>query len=495
MANTVTASVSAPRGDAEIGQFLHENAFVAGAWCAADDGSTLPVYDPATEAQIGNVPSLGVTETRRAIAAASQSLPGWKSRLPQERADILRTWYELIVENREALAKLMTLEQGKPLDEARGEIDYAASFVRWFSEEACRTYGETIPSHLSGSKLMVQREPIGVVATITPWNFPSGMLTRKAAAALAAGCTVVAVVSAETPYSALALADLAEQAGLPAGTFSVLTGEPQIIVPELCSAPEVRALSFTGSTEVGRLLLAAGATTVKKMSMELGGHAPFIVFPDADIEVAAAAAISAKFQTSGQDCLAANRIYVHEQIYDEFVDAFAAAARTLKLGNGFEPGVDIGPLIDTNAVSKCQRHVNDAVKKGAQLVIDGTQTDLGPRFFAPTVLTDISEDMLIFTEETFGPVAGITRFSDEAQVVTSANNTEYGLIAYVYTRDNSRALRLGDALEYGMVAVNTAKITGPSIPFGGIKQSGLGREGARQGIDEFTELKYICMAT
>ncbi len=379
-------------------------------------------------------------------------------------------------------------------DDTRLSVDSQASFVRWFAEEASRTYGDTIPSHLSDSKLTVQREPIGIVATVTPWNFPSGMLTRKAAAALAVGCTVVSYVSSETPFSALALAELAEAAGVPPGVFSVLTGEPQAIVSELCSAPNVRALSFTGSTEVGKILLRQGAETVKKMCMELGGHAPFIVFPDADIETTVAAAIAAKFQTSGQDCLAANRIYVHDDIYENFIELFSKSARTLKVGNGFEPGIDIGPLINTTAVAKCADHVADAINKGARLTAGGTVSDLGERFFTPTVLADVSADMRICQEETFGPVAGILRFRDEKEVVVAANNTEYGLIAYVYTKDNSRVLRISDSLEYGMVAINTAKITGPSIPFGGIKQSGLGREGARQGIEEFTELKYVCMA-
>lgn len=474
---------------------LREQAYFSGGWNNADDGGTIDVFNPATGERIGTVPDLGVAETKRAIAHAHRALPDWRRTLPQERADILRNWYQLIIDHTDQLAILMTTEQGKPLAEAVGEIEYAASFVRWFAEEAQRLYGETIPSHLPNRKLIVQREPIGVVATVTPWNFPAGMLTRKAAAALAAGCTVVAYPSRETPYSALALAALAEQAGLPTGAFSVVTGQSRTIVTELCAAQEVRALSFTGSTEVGRLLLAQCAPTVKKTCMELGGHAPFIAFSDIDIDEVVAAAVDAKYQTSGQDCLAANRIFIHAEIYDEFLIRFSQAVARLKVGAGFDEGVDVGPLINESAVNKCADHVQDAIDQGARLMVGGHRHSLGNHYFEPTVLADVTNDMKISKEETFGPVAAVIPFTDESQVISTANDTEYGLVAYVYTNDIRRAWRLSDALEYGMVAVNSVKITGAPIPFGGIKQSGLGREGARQGIEEFTELKYVCMST
>jgi aspartate-semialdehyde dehydrogenase len=453
----------------------------------------IAVINPASGARIGEVPNLGAGEMRAAIEAARLALPAWRARLPRERGDLLMAWRALILENLEPLARRMTMEQGKPIADARGEIEYAAEFVRWYAEEASRLYGEVIPSHLPDRKMMVQREPIGVVGLVTPWNFPSAMLTRKAAAALAVGCTAVAVPSLETPFSALALADLAEQAGFPPGVFSVLTGEPEELVGELCRNPTVRALSFTGSTRVGRLLAAQCAPSLKRVSLELGGHAPFIVFPDADVQGAARAAVAAKFQTSGQDCLAANRIFAHESVYADFVRAFADGAAALKVGDGLDPETDIGPLINRATFDKAADHVTDALAKGAKLVTGGAPSRPGDLLFPPTVLVDVTANMTIMHEETFGPVAPILRFSDETEVVRAANDTEYGLVAYVYTRDLSRAHRLSDALEYGMVAINTVKLTGAPIPFGGVKQSGLGREGSRHGVDEYTELKYVCI--
>jgi aspartate-semialdehyde dehydrogenase len=475
-------------------RLFREFAFVGGRWRAADGGACIAVTDPATGETIGHVPDLGIAETREAIDAVERAFAPWRALLPQERAKILRKWHDLIAANREDLATLITLEQGKPLAEARGEIDYAASFVQWFAEEARRLDGEMPMSHLPNRLMTVRREPVGVVAAVTPWNFPSAMITRKAAAALAAGCTVVVRPASETPFSALALAELAERAGFPPGVFSVVTGAPEPIVAELCANPLVRAVSFTGSTEIGKRLLRQGADTVKRMSMELGGHAPFIVFSDVDLEEAVEAAVAAKFQTSGQDCLAANRIFVHADIYDPFVARFAERAKALKVGNGFADGVEVGPLMHERAVGKCQAHVDDAVERGARLVAGGRKHVLGGLFYEPTVLAGCDEQMAIFREETFGPVAAIAGFETEAEVVQRANATEYGLAAYLYTRDHDRICRLTETLAAGMVAVNCVKMTGHPIPFGGIKQSGLGREGGRHGIEEFTQLKYVCAA-
>jgi aspartate-semialdehyde dehydrogenase len=389
----------------------------------------------------------------------------------------------------------MTLEQGKPINEARGEIDYAASFVEWFAEEGKRLDGEMPTSHLPSRVMTVRREPVGVTAAVTPWNFPSAMITRKAAAALAAGCPMVVRPASETPFSALALAELGERAGLPAGVFSVVTGDAEPIVGELCANPTVRAVSFTGSTEIGKHLLRQGADTVKRMSMELGGHAPFILFPDVDLEEAVDAAVAAKFQTTGQDCLAANRIYVHADIYDAFVARFAERVAALKVGNGLEEDTEIGPLMHERALAKCQAHVDDALAKGARLMAaGGSGHALGGLFYAPTALANVDETMVIFREETFGPVAAIARFDREDEVLARANDTHYGLAAYLFTRDHDRICRMSERLAYGMVAVNCVKITGAPIPFGGVKESGLGREGGRHGIDEFTELKYVCSA-
>lgn len=475
-------------------RLLREQAYINGKWCAADGGGVIEVTNPADESVLGTVPRMGSVETARAIETAHAALATWRRRLAHERADHLMAWHDEMLAHGEDLARLMTLEQGKPIAESRGEIDYAASFIRWFAEEARRLYGCTIPTHLHGRTLFSQHDPIGVVACVTPWNFPAAMVTRKAAAAIAAACPVVVRPASETPYSALALAELADRAGLPDGVFSVVTGDARTICGEFFRDPRVRAMSFTGSTEVGRLLIEQGAKTVKRMSMELGGHAPFLAFDDMDPGEAADAAVAAKFQTTGQDCLAANRIYVQRGIYEEFLERFRAATANLRVGGGFEEGVDLGPLMNRGAVDKCQEHVDDAVANGARLLAGGGPHERGGLFYQPTVLADVTPRMKISNEETFGPVAAITPFDGEEEALELANDTEYGLVAYLFTHHNPRILRLSEYLEYGMVAVNCVKITGAPIPFGGFKQSGLGREGGHEGITEFTEVKYVCMA-
>jgi len=472
---------------------FRDKAYLDGVWRAAQTGGLIGVHNPADGSLLGHVPDMGAEEAREAVAGAKRAFGEWRQRLAGERAEHLLAWYQLMREHEEDLALLMTLEQGKPLQDSRDEIRYAASFIHWFAEEGRRAYGETIPSHLPDRRLMVVREPIGVCAAATPWNFPSAMLTRKAGAALAAGCTMVARPASETPFSALALAELAERAGLPAGVFSVITGRASTVVGELCSHPDVRAVSFTGSTEVGRLLLAQGAPTIKKMSMELGGHAPFIVFDDVDLDAAVDGAMAAKFQTSGQDCLAANRLFVQRRLYEPFLERFAAATAALKVGAGLEEGVSIGPLMNEQALAKSEAHVRDALDKGARLLTGGRRHPRGGLFFEPAVLADVTPAMRIFREETFGPVAAVLPFSSEDEAVSAANDTEYGLAAYFYTRDIARVHRLVDALEYGMIAVNGVKMTGAPIPFGGVKQSGLGREGSRHGLNEYMELKYVCV--
>ena len=472
---------------------FRQQAYVNGVWCDADSGETESVENPADGSRIGTVPNMGAVETRRAIAAASAAFAQWRGLTATERARALRRWNDLILANRDDLALIMTLEQGKSLAESRGEIEYAASFVEWFAEEAKRAYGEVIPSHLAGRRLIATREPIGVAAAITPWNFPSAMITRKAAAAMAAGCPMIVRPSPETPFSALALAELAGRAGLPKGIFQVVTGDAVAISNALMESAEVRAVSFTGSTEVGRILLAGGAATVKKMSMELGGHAPFIVFDDVDVATASSDAIGAKFVTTGQDCLAANRIFVQDGIYDAFAADFAARAAALKVGAGLEPDVELGPLIDARAIAKLERQVADALSKGARLLTGGKRHARGGLFFEPTVLADATPEMEIFHEETFGPVAALFRFRDEDEVVRQANDSIYGLAAYVYSVDLARAWRVGEQLDYGMVAFNGVKMTGPPVPFGGVKQSGIGREGSRHGLDEYTAIKYFCV--
>ena len=470
---------------------LKEAAFLAGDW-VSDTEATIAVLNPADASNVGCVPRLTPAHVNHAIKAAVKSWPAWKAKRADERAEILHCWDALIRDNRESLATLMTLEQGKPIAESRAEIDYARSFIGWFAEEAQRQYGDVIPSHLPGGRLFVLREPIGVVAAVTPWNFPCAMVTRKAAAAMAAGCPVIVVPSSRTPFSAIALAKLADMAGMPSGVLSVLTGNNSEIVSELCRSNDVRALSFTGSTEVGRLLMRESADTIKKVSLELGGHAPFIVFEDADIDKAVEGCIAAKFTTSGQDCLAANRIYVHREIYDTFASRFTVATARLKVGAGLAEGIDIGPLISIDAVQKCDSQVADALSKGATLLYEGGVRQRGTLFYFPTVLGDIDKSMHIYRDETFGPVAPLIPFDSDTDIAGMANDTIYGLAAYIYTSNVTRAWGVAEALEYGMVSLNTPKMTGPPIPFGGYKQSGLGREGSRFGLDEFSQLKYFC---
>ena len=475
-------------------RLFREQAYINGKWYAADDKGVIEVTNPADESALGTIPHMGAPETARAIDTAHTALATWRRQLAHERADHLMAWHAEMLAHKEDLARLMTLEQGKPIAESRGEIDYAASFIRWYAEEARRLYGCTIPTHLHGRTLFSQHDPVGVVACITPWNFPAAMITRKAAAAIAAGCPVIVRPASETPYSALALAELADRAGLPEGVFSVVTGDARPICGEFFRDSRVRAMSFTGSTEVGRLLIEQGAQTVKKMSMELGGHAPFLAFDDMDPKEAAEMAVAAKFQTTGQDCLAANRIYVQRGIYETFLKHFQAATDRLKVGTGFEEGVELGPLMNQSALDKCQDHVDDAVAQGARVLTGGDRHERGGLFYQPTVLADVTPQMKISCEETFGPVASVAAFDEEDEALRLANDTEYGLVAYLFTHDNSRILRLSEYLEYGMVAVNCVKITGAPIPFGGFKQSGLGREGGHEGITEFTEVKYVCMA-
>jgi aspartate-semialdehyde dehydrogenase len=475
-------------------RLYREQAYINGRWCQAKNGEVRVVTNASTDRVLGTIPMMDQADARAAIESAAAAQTSWQALLPQERAALLRRWYELMLDHKEDLALLMTLEQGKPMADSRGEIDYAAAFVEWYAEEAKRPNVEGITSHLPDRTMIVRREPLGVVALVTPWNFPTAMITRKAAAALAVGCTLVIRPASETPYSALALADLAERAGFPAGVINIVTGEASTIVGEFCSNTVVRGLSFTGSTEVGRLLLRQCADTVKVTVMELGGHAPFLLFPDAGLEAGVKGALAAKFATTGQDCLAANRIFVHESIYEPFIEEFSRSVAVQKVGDGLEPEVQLGPLMHERALAKCEAHVKDAVDKGARLITGGKRHALGHLFYEPTVLADVTSDMAIYREETFGPVAAVMPFNDEAEVVRMANDTEYGLVAYLYTRDLVRAQRMSGALQYGMVAVNTAKITGAPIPFGGVKQSGLGREGSRHGMEAFTELKYICIA-
>ncbi|WP_305984486.1 NAD-dependent succinate-semialdehyde dehydrogenase [Roseibium sp. MMSF_3544] len=472
-------------------RLLRSFAYVDGKWIANKDGSTLKVTDPATGDEIGEVASLDVAESRGAIEAAHRSFAPWAALLPQDRSAILKRWYELISDHREDLALLMTLEQGKPISEARGEIDYGASFVEFFAEEAKRPNVEGVTSHLADAEVEVWMEPVGVAALITPWNFPSAMVTRKASAALAAGCTVVVHPSAETPFSCLALAELAERAGIPAGVFNVITGEPATVVAPWMEDTRVRALSFTGSTEIGKLLYRQSADTIKRMVLELGGHAPFLVFADCDLDRAVDEAVKAKFATSGQDCLGANRFLVERPVYDEFCERFAARTAELTVGFGLDDP-DIGPLMNHKAIDKQESHVADALAKGAALLCGGRRHAAGPLFYEPTVLRDVPSNAKIMHEETFGPVAAIAPFDDEDEALRRANDTEYGLIAYVHTSDPRRIYRASRRLQFGMVAVNRTKVTGAPIPFGGMKQSGLGREGARIGMADFMDIKYVC---
>jgi succinate-semialdehyde dehydrogenase/glutarate-semialdehyde dehydrogenase len=472
---------------------LRQQAYLDGAWHHADDGATLDVSNPATGARIGCVPKMGRDETARAIAAASAAWPAWRKKSAKERAVILRKWHDLILENAADLALLMTTEQGKPLDEAKGEVAYGASFIEWFAEEGKRVAGETLASPWPDRRLVVTREPVGVCAAITPWNFPIAMITRKVGPALAAGCTMVLKPAESTPFSALALAALAERAGVPAGVFSVVTGDPKQIGAEMTSNPAVRKLTFTGSTAVGRLLMEQCAPTIKKLSLELGGNAPFIVFDDADLDAAVEGAIASKYRNAGQTCVCANRLYVQDGVYEQFAAKLVAAVGKLKVGNGVERGVTQGPLIDDKAVQKVEQHVADALAKGGRLLAGGKRHALGHSFFEPTVIADVTPDMIVAREETFGPLAPLFRFKTDEQALALANSTEFGLAAYFYSRDIGRVWRVAEGLESGMVGVNTGLISNEVAPFGGVKQSGLGREGSTHGIDDYLVIKYICM--
>ncbi len=472
---------------------LRTQGFINGRWTDALSGKTFPVYNPATGEVLAQVADMGAEETRQAIDAANAAWPAWRALTAGERAGILRRWHDLILENAEDLALLMTLEQGKPLFEARGEVRYGASFVEWFAEEARRIYGDVIPSHVANARLVVIKQPIGVVGAITPWNFPNAMITRKVAPALAAGCTVVIKPAEDTPLSALALAELAQRAGFPPGVFNVVTAlDPVPVGNELTSSPIVRKISFTGSTEVGKLLLRQSADTVKKVSLELGGNAPFIVFDDAEVDEAVAGALTCKYRNAGQTCVCANRIFVHDAVYDEFATKYADAVSKLKVGYGLEEGVTIGPLINEAAVQKVERLLEDAVQKGAKVILGGHRHPRGGTFFEPTVVTEVTTDMAFTHEEIFGPIAPIYRFHSEQEVIEMANNTRYGLAAYFYSRDIGRVWRVAEALEYGMVGINTGLISTEVAPFGGVKQSGIGREGSRHGIED-VEIKYLCM--
>ncbi|WP_296656961.1 NAD-dependent succinate-semialdehyde dehydrogenase [Paraburkholderia sp.] len=472
---------------------LQNKAFLAGEWQAAEDGATLDVTNPATGALIGTVPRMGASETRRAIAAANAAWPAWRAKTAKERGAILRKWHDLMMEHADDLALILTTEQGKPLAEAKGEIGYAASFLEWFAEEGKRIYGDTIPTVAPDRRLVITKEPIGVCAAITPWNFPSAMITRKVGPALAAGCPIVVKPAEATPFSALAMAVLAQRAGVPAGVFSVVTGDPKAIGGELTGNPTVRKLSFTGSTAVGRLLMGQCAPTVKKVSLELGGNAPFIVFEDADLDAAVAGAVASKYRNSGQTCVCTNRFYVHDKVYDAFAAKLRDAVEKLKVGLGTESGVTQGPLINEAAVLKVESHIEDALAKGAQLLTGGKRHALGHGFFEPTILTGVTTAMKVARDETFGPVAPLFRFSSDEEVIKLANDTEFGLAAYFFSRDIGRVWRVAEALEYGMVGINTGLISNEVAPFGGVKQSGLGREGSHFGVDDYVVVKYLCM--
>jgi succinate-semialdehyde dehydrogenase/glutarate-semialdehyde dehydrogenase len=473
-------------------ELFRQQAYIGGRWCEADNGTSFQVTNPATGEVLGQVPDMGAMETRRAIEAAKAAWPGWRRKTAKERANLLRNWHDLMMANLDDLARLMTAEQGKPLAESKGEISYAASFIEWFAEEGKRVYGDTIPSPWNDRRLVVVKEPVGVCCAITPWNFPAAMITRKAGPALAAGCTMVAKPAESTPLSAFALAVLAERAGIPAGVFNVLTGDPKAIGGEMTSNPDVRKITFTGSTEVGRLLMRQSADTIKKLSFELGGNAPLIVFDDADLEAAVEGAIISKFRNTGQTCVCANRLYVQDGVYDAFAEKLVAAVKQLRVGNGFEAGVAQGPLIDEAAVEKVEEHISDAVSKGARVLLGGKRHSLGGTFFEPTVLADVTSKMKVAREETFGPVAPLFRFYQDEDAVQLSNDTEFGLASYFYSRDLGRIWRVAEDLEYGMVGINTGLISTEVVPFGGMKQSGIGREGSHYGIDEYIEVKYLC---
>ncbi|MBY5848593.1 NADP-dependent succinate-semialdehyde dehydrogenase [Rhizobium leguminosarum bv. trifolii] len=472
---------------------FRQAAIVGDNWIEADPNNAIEVNNPATGEIIGLVPKLGAAETRTAIEAARLAQKGWAARTAKERCAILRKWYELMIENKDDLGRILTLEQGKPLAEATGEIVYGASFIEWFAEEGRRIYGDLIPGHQPDKRIMVMKQPIGVVAAITPWNFPNAMITRKAGPAFAAGCAMVLKPASQTPFSAIAIAILAERAGLPKGLFSVITGSAAAIGAEMTSNPVVRKLTFTGSTEIGTELYKQSAPTIKKLGLELGGNAPFIVFDDADLDAAVEGALIAKYRNNGQTCVCANRIYVQDSVYDAFAAKLAAAVGKLKTGNGFDEGVILGPLIDKAALAKVEEHIADALGKGARILQGGKPHALGGTFFEATILGDVTKDMAVAREETFGPLAPLFRFKDEADVIEQANDTEFGLASYFYAKDLARVFRVAEALEYGMVGVNTGLISTAEAPFGGVKLSGLGREGSKYGIEEFTEIKYVCL--
>jgi succinate-semialdehyde dehydrogenase / glutarate-semialdehyde dehydrogenase len=471
---------------------LKTDALIGGEWVGG--AARFDVTDPATGLKLADVPNLGTVDTDAAIAAADKAWPAWRTKTAKERHAVLMKWFSLIVANADDLARILTAEQGKPLAEARGEVVYGASFIEWFAEEGRRVCGETIPSTDNGKRYLVLKQPVGVCAAITPWNFPIAMITRKVAPALAAGCTVVIKPAEQTPLSALALAELAQRAGMPAGVLNVVTADganSALVGKALCASDRVRHLSFTGSTEVGRILMRQCAPTIKKLSLELGGNAPFIVFDDADIDSAVEGAMVSKYRNAGQTCVCANRLYVQEGVYDTFIARLAEKARGIKVGNGFEAGINQGPMIDGNAIAKVEAHVADALAKGARVVVGGARID--DRFFTPTVMADITSEMLCTKEETFGPLAPVMKFKTEAEAVALANDTEFGLASYFYSRDVGRIFRVGEALEYGMVGINTGLISVAEVPFGGVKQSGLGREGSHQGIEDYVEVKYLCL--
>ena len=475
-------------------ELLRSQAWIDGQWVSSGSGEAITVTNPADGSNVGRVPALSADETREAIAAADKAFVPWRSLTAKERSAILMKWYDLMMTHQEDLATILTIEQGKPLAEARGEIAYAAAFVQWFAEEAKRIYGDTIPSASSDQRILVIRQPVGVCAAVTPWNFPAAMITRKAAPALAAGCTMVVKPASQTPLTALALAELARRADIPAGVLNVVTGSAAVIGKELTSSPTVRKLSFTGSTEVGRQLMAECAGTVKKVSLELGGNAPFIVFNDADLDKAVQGAMVSKYRNSGQTCVCANRIFVQAGVYEDFSKRLVAEVEKMKVGSGLEPGVQQGPLIDRVAMDKVAHHIDDALSRGASLLSGGKPHALGGTFFQPTVLADVTADMSVAVDETFGPVAPLIRFEDETDVIRMANDTQYGLAAYFYARDMGRIFRVAESLEYGMVGINTGLISTEVAPFGGVKQSGIGREGSKYGMDEYVEMKYLCLA-
>jgi succinate-semialdehyde dehydrogenase/glutarate-semialdehyde dehydrogenase len=487
MLNKVT---SLPLKDPNL---LRQANYINGKWVQADSGKTLVVKNPATGEVVGEVPAMGTAETRRAIEAAHAAQPAWRALTAKERASVLRKLFELLLANTDDLATIMTAEQGKPLAESKGEIAYAASFIEWFAEEGKRVYGDTIPQNARGRRIIVTKEPVGVFAAITPWNFPTAMITRKTGPGWAAGCTGVIRPASQTPFSALAVAVLAERAGMPAGVCNVITGPSGPMGAELTSNPLVRKLTFTGSTEVGAKLLAACAPTIKKTSMELGGNAPFIVFDDADLDAAVLGAMASKYRNTGQTCVCANRIFVQNGVYDAFAAKLKVAVEALKVGNGMEPGVTQGPLINPAAVDKVEEHIADALKRGAKVMTGGHRHSLGGTYFEPTILTDVPREAMIFREETFGPVAPLFRFKTEAEVIRLANDTEFGLAAYFYSRDVGRIFRVAEALEYGMVGINEGIISTEVAPFGGMKSSGLGREGSHHGIEEYLEVKYLAL--